>query len=163
MITENKYVVKGEAKNIPLQAFNNAGSEIDLTSATITFSVKASVSDVSPLFTRKNTAAGGNDNEIEITSASDGLFLVKLSTTNTTSLSTQAYPYTVTVNDGTSYITHSGFLIVQQSVYDGASVTITYGTTAQRPSLTTNDVGYMYYDTTIDAPVWFNGSQWTDE
>lgn len=160
MITENKYVVKGEAKNIPLQAFNNAGSEIDLTSATITFSVKASVSDVSPLFTRKNTAAGGNDNEIEITSASDGLFLVKLSTTNTSGLSVQAYYYSVTVDDGTSYITHSGSLIVQQSVYDGASVTRTYGTTAQRPTLTTADIGYMYFDTTINSAIWWSGSAW---
>ena len=162
MITENKYVVKGEAKNIPLQAFNISGSEIDLTSATIIFSVKASVSDVSPLFTRKNTAAGGNDNEVEITSASDGLFLVKLSTVNTSSLSIQSYPYTVTVNDGTSYITHSGFLVVQQSVYDGSSVPRTSGTTAQRPTLTSDyaDIGVGYFDTDIDSKIWWNGTNW---
>jgi len=160
MITSNKYVVKGESKNLPLQAFNNAGSEIDLTSATITFSVKESVSDSSPVFTRKNTAAGGNDSEVEITSASDGLFLVKLSETNTLALEVKSYYYSVTVNDGTSYITHSGSLIVQQSVYDGATVARTYGTTAQRPSLTTNDIGFMYFDTTINSPIWWNGTSW---
>ena len=160
MITENKYVVKGESKNLPLQAFNNAGSEIDLTSASITFSVKENTSDTSPVFTRKNTAAGGNDNEIEVTSATDGLFLVKLSTANTSGLDIKAYYYSVTVNDGTSYITHSGSLIVQQSAYDGATVARTYGTTAQRPSLTTSDIGYMYFDTDMDSPIFWNGSSW---
>lgn len=160
MITQNLYVVKGEAKNFPFQAFNNAGGVIDLTSATVTFSVKESVSDTSSVFQRKNTAAGGSDTEVEVTSATDGLFLVKLSQTNTLTLSVRSYYFDCQVNDGTNYVTHSGALIVQQSVNDGATVARTYGTTAQRPTLTTSDVGYMYFDTTINTPIWWDGSAW---
>lgn len=159
-LTSNLYVVKGEAKNIPLQAFNGSGAEIDLTSAKVTFTVKTSVSDTSPVFQRKNTAAGGNDNEVEITSATNGLFLVKLSQTNTLSLSVQSYYYDVQVNDGTNYVTHTGSLIVQQSVNDGATVARTYGTTAQRPTLTTSDIGFPYFDTDLDTCIWWNGSEW---
>lgn len=165
MITANLYVTKGESKNIPLQAFNNAGAEIDLTSATIIFTVKESYNDVSPTFTRTNTAAGGNDNQVLVTSATDGLFLAKLSQTNTLALSTKAYYYDCQVNDGTNYVTHSGSLIVQQSVGDGDIERRTSGTTAQRPTLTSNyeDVGYMYFDTTLGSPVWWDGANWDDE
>jgi hypothetical protein len=38
-------------------------------------------------------------------------------------------------------------------------------TTANRPTLTTNDRGVMYFDTTLDAdgkPIWWNGTAWVD-
>lgn len=35
-----------------------------------------------------------------------------------------------------------------------------YGTTAERPMLTSADVGYAYFDTTISSPIWWNGSEW---
>ena len=37
-----------------------------------------------------------------------------------------------------------------------------WGTTAERPVLTASDVGFEYYDTTLQAPVWWNGSAWND-
>lgn len=37
---------------------------------------------------------------------------------------------------------------------------IPYGTTAERPILTTADVGYIYFDTTINSPIWWNGTEW---
>lgn len=36
----------------------------------------------------------------------------------------------------------------------------TWGTTAERPTLTSNDVGFEYYDTDINSPVWWNGTEW---
>lgn len=36
------------------------------------------------------------------------------------------------------------------------------GTTAQRPTLTNSDVGYQYFDTTLDKPIWWNGTIWKD-
>lgn len=36
------------------------------------------------------------------------------------------------------------------------------GTTAQRPILTANDSGYIYYDETLGMPIWWNGSAWKD-
>lgn len=38
-------------------------------------------------------------------------------------------------------------------------------TTANRPTVTANDVGLMYLDTTLDAdgkPIWYNGTSWVD-
>lgn len=58
---------------------------------------------------------------------------------------------------------------IPQYVVNPVSGTITnnilmaYGTTAQRPTLTTSDVGYMYFDTDIQSAVWWNGSAWDDE
>ena len=161
-ITKNLYIVRGESKNFPLQAFNSAGGIIDLTSATIIFTVKESTNDVSPEFTRSNTAAGGNDNEVEVTSATDGLFLVKVSQANSLSLNVDSYYYDVQVNDGSNHVTHTGAFVVQQSVSDGATTRRTSGTTAQRPTLTNTyeDIGFGYYDTTIDSKIFWNGTKW---
>lgn len=38
----------------------------------------------------------------------------------------------------------------------------TKGSTSERPSLLSEDVGYMYYDTTLNKPIWFNGTDWVD-
>ena len=34
------------------------------------------------------------------------------------------------------------------------------GTTSQRPVLTADDAGQMYFDKTLGIPVWWNGSSW---
>lgn len=39
----------------------------------------------------------------------------------------------------------------------------TWGPTANRPSLTSANVGFEYYDTDLQTPVWWNGSAWDDE
>jgi hypothetical protein len=36
------------------------------------------------------------------------------------------------------------------------------GTTAQRPTVPASKVGVMYFDTTLNKPVWWNGSSWRD-
>lgn len=36
------------------------------------------------------------------------------------------------------------------------------GSNTQRPSLFTNDVGYRYFDTTLNKPIWWNGTKWVD-
>lgn len=36
------------------------------------------------------------------------------------------------------------------------------GTTAQRPILFSNLEGYLYYDTTLKKPIWWNGTTWVD-
>jgi len=40
------------------------------------------------------------------------------------------------------------------------SINRSWGTTAQRPTLDADDIGYQYYDTDMDSPVWWNGSSW---
>ena len=34
------------------------------------------------------------------------------------------------------------------------------GPTADRPILTTDDIGYVYFDTDMESPIWWNGSSW---
>lgn len=37
------------------------------------------------------------------------------------------------------------------------------GTTAERPTnVFDTDAGHMYFDTTLNKPVWWNGSAWVD-
>ena len=36
------------------------------------------------------------------------------------------------------------------------------GTTSQRPTLTSENEGFQYYDTTLHEPIWWNGTQWID-
>lgn len=36
----------------------------------------------------------------------------------------------------------------------------TSGATAARPTLTSSDIGFQYYDTTLGLPVWWSGSAW---
>jgi hypothetical protein len=40
--------------------------------------------------------------------------------------------------------------------------TISFGPTSSRPSLSGLTRGFMYYDTTLGRPVWWNGSTWND-
>lgn len=36
------------------------------------------------------------------------------------------------------------------------------GTTTDRPTLTTGNAGFQYYDSTINKPLWWNGTEWVD-
>lgn len=41
---------------------------------------------------------------------------------------------------------------------------LTFGTTAERPTFDSGThIGFVYYDTTINAPVWWSGTAWSDE
>ena len=37
------------------------------------------------------------------------------------------------------------------------------GTTAERPTLGSGDVGFMFFDTTTKAAVWWDGTKWSDQ
>lgn len=165
MITQNFTLVKGEAKNLPMTAKNSIGGIIDLTSASITFTCKNSYGDVSPVFTKRNTTAGGNDSQVLVVDADLGMLLVLINETSSLLLEVGTYYYDCQVNDGSTTIIYSGSLIVQQSVGDGNLTRRTSGTTAQRPTLTDayEDIGFAYFDTTLKSPVWWEGDKWDDE
>lgn len=71
-------------------------------------------------------------------------------------------------NPGTdAYETPSPYITVKQNTFGAAIhaniLTLQKGTTAARPTLTANDAGYFYMDTTLDAdglPIWWNGTKW---
>lgn len=37
-----------------------------------------------------------------------------------------------------------------------------FGTTANRPTLTTNETGFSYFDTDLGQPIWWSGTGWVD-
>ena len=45
---------------------------------------------------------------------------------------------------------------------DGFGIGNRKGESNKRPNLTSSDIGFMYYDTTLLKPIWWNGSQWID-
>lgn len=42
------------------------------------------------------------------------------------------------------------------------SAVSTHGTTQQRPTTTYIDVGFQYFDTTLNKPIWWTGMNWVD-
>lgn len=36
------------------------------------------------------------------------------------------------------------------------------GDTLSRPTLTSSNIGYLYFDTTLGKPIWFDGTNWVD-
>lgn len=85
---------------IPFEARNEYGGVIDLTGASIYFTLKADPDSSSILITKANTAGGGSDSEIEVISAANGLGIVKILRANTLSLANRNYYYDIYV-DGT--------------------------------------------------------------
>lgn len=54
--------------------------------------------------------------------------------------------------DGTQWITADGVAASQ----------LRKGITSQRPSLTTSDSGFQFFDTTLKKPIWWDGTAWVD-
>jgi len=73
--------------------------------------------------------------------------------------------YTVAWDAGAFTGTTVSFLWTYYS--DASRVTtgaLTYGTTADRPVFASGtNIGFVYYDITISAPVWWSGTAWSDE
>lgn len=52
------------------------------------------------------------------------------------------------------------FMDFIKDTYKQLLPTMSNGITTSRPSNV--NVGYMYFDTTINKPIWYNGIQWVD-
>ena len=78
-----------------------SGLAVDITNASLTFSVKKKFREDNYAFQRKNTAAGGSDAEIETLTGISGVFKVKGVPDNTSDLNNGEYQYdTEMVLDG---------------------------------------------------------------
>lgn len=147
----------------------------DLTARELTFIAKKNKQLASPhIITKRNDIAGGSDSEIlatliDATTPDRTKIQVFLVPSNTNSLTLSKVYFdlistdpddsedTVTVGTGVIYITRD-----VSSYYDDGSSTNhrRYGTTAQRPTLTSEDIGFEYFDTDLQTPIWWNGSAW---
>lgn len=150
------YVDKSTNFNIPFQMKNKDGGIVDITSATVTCYVKESPTAVSNVFTKVSTDSA----QLEKTSATSGLGIVKVLAANTSSLTKRVYYYEIT--DTTNKV--SGFFTIKQN-YDTVSSSIAiHGTTAERTALgltlTSND-RIWFYDDTTQSPWFWSGTAWT--
>lgn len=149
----------------------------DHTARELVFIAKKNKNLASPhIITKQNEIAGGSDSEItatliDVTTPDKTKIEVFLLPVNTNSLSLPKLYFDITSTDpddaeDTETIATGVIYITQDvsSYYDDGSSTNhrRWGTTAQRPTLTSTDIGFEYFDTDIGSPVWWNGSAWDD-
>ncbi len=62
------------------------------------------------------------------------------------------------------YIDLSTISSSQQLNFEGKTIGVLQGSTETRPNNLNSsfDVGYKYYDTTLNKPIWWNGTKWID-
>lgn len=71
-----------------------------------------------------------------------------------------AYTKTTWVNGTTPAVNATNLNKIEQGIADAHDMLTTGGTTSQRPS---NPKPYQpYFDTTIEKPIWWDGSAWKD-
>lgn len=146
---------KGVNVSLPFQVKNQSGGIVDLTSSTVVFNLKVSALATSNIFQKTSD----DSDEIEVLDAENGLITVKILSTDTSVLTDRDF-FSELITDSVSVINN----IIRFSPFEGASSTYhrTSGTTAQRPTLGANDVGFEYYDSDLGYPIWWNGAEWID-
>lgn len=75
----------------------SSGNPVDLTLSEVVFTVKRNGTDSNILIQKKNTAAGGGDDEIEMTDPTNGKCLLKVDEVDTEDLAAGAYIYDVEI------------------------------------------------------------------
>lgn len=88
---------RGDNRDADVTANWPDGTPVDFTDAKITMTVKerASDGDAAALFQRKNTAAGGSDDEVLVSSPTSGQFTVYIVPDNTSNLNPGVYVYDI--------------------------------------------------------------------
>ena len=64
------------------------------------------------------------------------------------------------------YVYYGGYINNKGTIFfmgDGYNATYSrYGETKSRPSPTKTDINFLYFDTTLNKPIWWTGSKWVD-
>ena len=150
------YLTRGAAASIPRTAFNDSGGNLDISSAQIVFNVKETALATSNIFQKLNTAAGGDDSQIKTISGS--LYRINVLNTDTADLTEQDYYYEIVID---SQVNKYGIMRLQPATGISSAAFRTYGTTAERPVLPSDQfIGFIYFDTDLDVNVTWNGSSW---
>lgn len=109
-------IKRGSDFVIMFEARNEYGGIIDLTGASIYFTLKADPDSTSILITKENTAGGGSDSEIEVISATDGLGIVKILRADTLSLANRNYYYDIYIDSTTDSVVINNVLKLEKTV-----------------------------------------------
>lgn len=94
-------VYRGDSPTFEITVTDQNGDPVDLTGAEIVFSVKKKLTDTAYVFQRKNTAAGGGDDEILIIDAVNGKFRLLLTNAVTQDLELRDYVHDFQITLGT--------------------------------------------------------------
>ena len=129
---------------------------MDVSAATITVNFRETQASSSNIV--QKTSAGGG-----VTLSTSGVYITNLLYSDFTSLTNRFYYVISTIVIGGVYYADQFVVRIQGNTDEeitAASSDAVSGTTAERPTLTTDDVGFEYFDTDIDSPIWWNGSEW---
>jgi hypothetical protein len=76
-------IVKGDSETLEVSIFDSTGTLVDLTGYEVRFTVKYDDIDENFVFQKKNLAAGGSADEIEMTDPVNGKFEIKINPEDT--------------------------------------------------------------------------------
>lgn len=98
--------LRGDTAQIPVQLFEDAKRTIplDITSLGLIFSVKLKNSDLTFLFQKKNAAAGGGSDQLEVTDGPAGEALIKPINADTVSLLPGPYEFDLRTPQGVTLV-----------------------------------------------------------
>ena len=117
-----KLINKSSNVSLILQAKNTSGGVLNLTGAEITVNFKQYGTDTTNLFTKRNTAAGGSDSEVEIIDAALGFYKIKILSANTSALTIRTLHVGITITISSTDYTDSLFLKIIENKGTGIPV-----------------------------------------
>jgi len=97
MTNYNMEVYRGDNKTYEYTVWDASSSRVDLSSSSITMSVRTKETSTSYIFQRQNVIAGGSDSEIGMSNASSGMFQVYIVPENTQSSKIRTYVYDIEI------------------------------------------------------------------
>jgi hypothetical protein len=103
-------------------AKNSNGGILNLTTCSITAAFKQSATATTNLFTRRNATAGGSTAEIEVLSATNGIYEIKLVPANTSSLTIRSLYCLVTITISDVDYTETFYLKIRDNKDYGTPV-----------------------------------------
>jgi len=149
--------------------------EGDHTARKLAFIAKKGKDLVNPrIITKKNTLDSGGDDQllatlIEVTTPDKTKLEVFILPVNTNALTIPKLYFDITSTDADDSedveTVATGVIVLVEDVssyYDDGSSTNyrRWGTTAQRPTLPSTEVGFEYFDTDLGSPIWWDGDSW---
>ena len=104
MTKQDVEIYRGDNRTFKVTVKDGDGNAVNITGASIIFSVKEKIGDTGYNFQKKNTAAGGGDSQIKITDAVNGIYEVYIVPTDTQTLDIGNYEYDSELTTATSKV-----------------------------------------------------------
>jgi len=141
------YITNKSDTYLPFTAINSSGGKLDITSINIIFTLLDNNSNI--IFQKLSS---------DITKISTNSFSVPILASDLIGVGGGYYKYEITFDNS---IFELGILKIKGDT--NMSFYRKYGTTAQRPTLSTGAfIGFTFFDTTLNRSVQWDGTTWSD-